>query len=232
MSAFKGVCHLPGDRGFSLLVTRELEPRRTDSVNKGTAAREAAAAAPAAVCGPLAGAPAGVAGSPGGGAGGCALSRPNPPLLLGPGPLWVGAPWTEFRCISEREPDMEPGAGTRGDEAPRLGSLSPASSPLVTQAACVCRDLTRRPSPGFASRVGQGTFSRQEGIVGLMNGGAGGAGGRPARGRRPWSSPGAGTEHSAPTAGLARGRFRESRRVCGSLSREGKKMTERRERMD
>lgn len=139
MSAFKGVCHLPGDRGFSLLVTRELEPRRTDSVNKGTAAREAAAAAPAAVCGPLAGAPAGVAGSPspGGGAGGCVLSRPDPPLLLGPGPLWVGAPWTEFRCISEREPDMESGAGMRGDEAPRLGSLSPASSPLVTQAACV-----------------------------------------------------------------------------------------------
>lgn len=84
MSAFKGVCHLPGNRGFSLLVTHELEPRCTDAVNKRT--DEAAGAEPAAVCRLHRGRPTAVAGA------GTPLGIPGHPGSRSRGPAFFPGP--------------------------------------------------------------------------------------------------------------------------------------------
>lgn len=47
MSTFKGVCHLPGNNGFSSLVTCELGPCCADSANKRTDPGGAAGEEPA-----------------------------------------------------------------------------------------------------------------------------------------------------------------------------------------
>lgn len=95
MSAFKGVCHLPGNRGFSLLVTHELEPRCTDAVNKRT--DEAAGAEPAAVCRLHRGRPTAVAGA------GTPLGVPGHPGSRSRGPAFFPGPvlpsfWVQGPC--------------------------------------------------------------------------------------------------------------------------------------